>query len=164
MVFESGRFLHPFGTGSRYYGARSWSTPLKHTGNLLTEGRIPRLMEPRTLFGAVTIGERFVIATGGQKPNFPALSSVELFVRTGTECHACITDRCSISHPNSHSFSWSARGSLFVQPCCVISRAVNSNGVVHIRHLSARRILWVGTWQVGWRCLQCSPYALGMRS
>jgi hypothetical protein len=125
MVFESGRFLHPFDTGSSFYGARSWSTPLTHTVNFLTEGRIPRLMEPRTLFGAVTIGERFVIATGGQKPNFPALSSVELFVRASTECHACSTLIYSISHPNSHSYSCSAREPLIVQPRCAISRSVN---------------------------------------
>ena len=85
MVFESGRFLHPFDSGAMHYGARSWSTVLQHTGNVLTEGRIPRLMVPRTLFGAVTIGKRFVIASGGQKPNFPALNSVELFVRASAE-------------------------------------------------------------------------------
>eukprot|EP01043_Picozoa_sp_COSAG02_P106966 COSAG02_NODE_42971_length_379_cov_0.928571_1_plen_91_part_01 len=85
MVFESGRFLHPFDTGTTHYGTRSWSSVLKHADSVLTEGRLPRLMVPRTLFGAITIGERFIIASGGQKPNFPALNSVELFVRTSTE-------------------------------------------------------------------------------
>ena len=116
MAFESGRFLHPFDTGSKCYGARSWSAPVKYTSNVLTEGRIPRLIEPRTLFGATTIGERFVIATGGQKPNFPALSSVELFVRTSTECHTICLHRSRSFDINTHCFSCSARASIFVPP------------------------------------------------
>lgn len=82
---HEGRFLHPF--DSTINSPSSTRVPphdrlalQKATGSL-TDGRIPRLTVARTLFGAETIGERFVIATGGQAPNFPALRSVEMFVR-----------------------------------------------------------------------------------
>ena len=79
-----GRFLHPFEdtatTALSESLPRCRSVP-QYAADSLTRGRIPRLIAPRTLFSAVAIGERFIIVTGGQAPNFPTLSSVELFVR-----------------------------------------------------------------------------------
>ena len=75
-----GRYLHPFDTtGTQHRGG--YRPVSQHTEESLMMGRIPRLIAPRTLFGAALIAGRFLIIAGGQAPNFPALSTVELFVR-----------------------------------------------------------------------------------
>ena len=75
-----GRYLHPFDTtGTQHRGG--YHPVSQHTDESLIIGRIPRMIAPRALFGATLIAGRFLIIAGGQAPNFPALSTVELFVR-----------------------------------------------------------------------------------